>query len=67
MEPGNVELRREDLKSVDIITARLDGLDLGTVVQNIRQQVGRQVVLPPGYTIVYSGAYAEQQSSFREL
>ncbi|MGI4863323.1 MAG: efflux RND transporter permease subunit [Janthinobacterium lividum] len=67
VEPGNVELRREDLKSVAIVTARLDGLDLGTAVQTIRQQVGRQVVLPPGYTIVYGGAYADQQSSFREL
>ena len=67
VEPGNVELRREDLKSVAIVTARLNGLDLGTAVQTIRQQVSRQVVLPPGYTIVYGGAYADQQASFHEL
>ncbi len=67
VEPGNVELRREDLKSVAIVTARLDGLDLGTAIQSIRQQVSRQVTLPPGYTIVYGGAYADQQASFREL
>jgi cobalt-zinc-cadmium resistance protein CzcA len=65
--PGEVELRREDLKSVALITARLDGRDLGSAIQDIRQQVGRQVALPPGYTIVYGGAYAEQQASFREL
>jgi cobalt-zinc-cadmium resistance protein CzcA len=62
-----VELRREDLKSVALVTARLNGVDLGTAMQTIRQQVGRQVALPPGYTIAYGGAYAEQQSSFREL
>jgi cobalt-zinc-cadmium resistance protein CzcA len=67
VEPGEVELRREDLKSVAVVTARLDGRDLGSAIQDIRQRVGRQVVLPPGYTIVYGGAYAEQQSSFREL
>jgi multidrug efflux pump subunit AcrB len=67
VEPGNVELRREDLKSVAIVTARLDGVDLGSAVQRIRQQVSQQVSLPPGYTIVYGGAYAEQQASFREL
>ncbi len=67
VEPGNVELRREDLKSVALVTARLNGVDLGSAIQAIRQQVGRQVALPPGYTIVYGGAYAEQQSSFREL
>ncbi|MDJ0365869.1 efflux RND transporter permease subunit [Hymenobacter sp. H14-R3] len=67
VEPGNVELRREDLKSVALVTARLNGVDLGTAIQDIRQRVGRQVALPPGYTIVYGGAYAEQQASFREL
>jgi len=67
VEPGNVELRREDLKSVALITARLAGRDLGSAIQDIRQQVGQQVTLPPGYTIVYGGAYAEQQASFREL
>ena len=67
VEPGRVELRREDLKSVAVVTARLDGRDLGSAVQDLRQRVGRQVALPPGYTVQYGGAYAEQQASFREL
>ncbi|MBO3272205.1 efflux RND transporter permease subunit [Hymenobacter defluvii] len=65
--PGEVEQRREDLKSVALVTARLDGRDLGSAIQDIRQQVSRRVALPPGYTVVYGGAYAEQQASFREL
>jgi len=67
VEPGEVELRREDLKSVAVVTARLDGRDLGSAIQDIRRRVGRQLALPPGYTVQYGGAYAEQQSSFREL
>ena len=67
VEPGAVELRRENLKSVAIVTARLAGRDLGSAIQNIRKRVGLQLALPPGYTIVYGGAYAEQQASFREL
>ncbi len=67
VQPGEVQLRREDLKSVAILTARLDGRDLGSAVQDIRRQVSQQVTLPPGYTVVYGGAYAEQQASFREL
>ncbi|AMR29787.1 acriflavine resistance protein B [Hymenobacter psoromatis] len=67
VEPGDVELRREDLKSVAVVTARLDGRDLGSAIQDIRRHVGRQLALPPGYTVQYAGAYAEQQSSFREL
>ncbi|MEJ7658157.1 MAG: efflux RND transporter permease subunit [Hymenobacter sp.] len=50
-----------------VVTARLDGRDLGSAVQDIRQRVGRQLALPPGYTVQYGGAYAEQQASFREL
>ena len=65
--PGEVELRREDLKSVAVVTARLDGRDLGSAIQDIRQRVGQQLALPPGYVVQYGGAYAEQQSSFREL
>ncbi|WP_211320198.1 efflux RND transporter permease subunit [Hymenobacter nivis] len=67
VEAGEVELRREDLKSVAVVTARLAGRDLGSAIQTIRQRVERQLALPPGYTIVYGGAYAEQQASFHEL
>ena len=65
--PGEVELRREDLKSVALVTARLDGRDLGSAIRDIRRQVTKQVALPPGYVVQYGGAYAEQQASFREL
>lgn len=65
--PGEVELRREDLKSAVVLTARLNGRDLGSTIKELQQQLGKQLALPPGYTVVYGGAYAEQQSSFREL
>ena len=65
--PGEVERRREDLKSVAVVTARLNGRDLGSAVQAIQRQVGQRVALPAGYTIAYGGAYAQQQASFREL
>ena len=31
------------------------------------EQVEQKIKLPTGYTIVYGGAYAEQQQSFKEL
>ncbi|RSK24984.1 efflux RND transporter permease subunit [Hymenobacter metallilatus] len=67
VEPGDVDLRREDLKSAVVLTARLNGRDLGSAIKELQQQLGRQLNLPPGYTVVYGGAYAEQQASFREL
>ena len=67
VEPGEIELRREDLRSVVSLTARLNGRDLGSAVAEIQIQLAQHLALPPGYAVVYGGAYAEQQASFREL
>ena len=65
--PGEIEYRREDLKSNVIVTARLENVDLGTAIKAIQKKLTAQLPLPQGYTIVYGGAYAEQQRSFNEL
>lgn len=65
--PGEIEQRREDLKSVIGLTARLDNRDLGSAVSEIQQKLKENLALPKGYSIVYGGAYAEQQQSFNEL
>jgi len=65
--PGEVEQRREDLKSVIAVTARLDNRDLGSAIKEIQTKLKAELNLPHGYTIVYGGAYSEQQKSFTEL
>ena len=65
--PGEIEFRREDLKSNVIVTTRLENIDLGTAIKAIQKKLTEHLPLPQGYTIVYGGAYAEQQQSFREL
>ncbi|WP_258455130.1 efflux RND transporter permease subunit [Aequorivita sp. CIP111184] len=65
--PGEIEQKREDLKSVIGLTARLDNRDLGSAVSEIQQKLKENLALPKGYSIVYGGAYAEQQQSFNEL
>ena len=64
---GAAELERENLQALTAVTARLNGRDLGTAMQEIRQTLARQVPLPPGYFIQFGGSYAEQQQSFQEL
>jgi Cu/Ag efflux pump CusA len=49
------------------MTARLIGRDLGSVMQDVQKEISRKLVLPEGYSVVYGGAYAEQQQSFSEL
>lgn len=65
--PGEIEQKREDLKSDITITARLDGRDLGTTVNDLQQTFNQQLKLPKDYTLQFGGAYSEQQQSFSEL
>ncbi len=65
--PGEIEYRREDLKSVVILTARLENRDLGGAVKDIQNKLRTGLSLPQSYSIEYGGAYAEQQQSFKEL
>ncbi|MFC4232202.1 efflux RND transporter permease subunit [Parasediminibacterium paludis] len=67
LNTGDAEIQRQDLQSMGVVTARLEGRDLGTVIKDIQEQVTSKLVLPQGYAIVYGGSYAEQQQSFKEL
>lgn len=67
VNPGEIEQRREDLKSNITLTARLENRDLGSAVDALRQALGHQLTLPSGYSLSFGGAYAEQQQSFKEL
>lgn len=65
--PGEIEQRREDLKSNITLTARLENRDLGSTVSELRNSLETKLVLPTGFTLAYGGAYSEQQHSFHEL
>jgi len=67
VKAGDAEIQRENLQSMGVITGRLEGRDLGSVIKAIQGEVGSKVVLPQGYHIEYGGAYADQQQSFHEL
>jgi Cu/Ag efflux pump CusA len=64
--PGQLELRREDLRQDVAITARLEGRDLGGAMAEIRAKLSANKWLPPG-TVEYGGLYRQQQESFRNL
>jgi len=67
VKAGDAEIQRENLQSMGVVTGRLEGRDLGSVIKDIQRVVSERVVLPQGYHITYGGAYAEQQQSFSEL
>jgi len=65
-EPGQLELRREDLRQDVAVTARLEGRDLGSAMMEIRQLLSQDRSIPKG-TIEFGGLYQRQQESFRHL
>jgi CzcA family heavy metal efflux pump len=65
--PGDPEIQRENLQNMGVVTARLSGRDLGSVMQDIQKKVSQKLALPEGYSVIYGGSYAEQQQSFNEL
>jgi CzcA family heavy metal efflux pump len=67
LNTGEAEIQREDLQSMGVVTARLEGRDLGSVIKDIQREVASKISLPQGYAVVYGGAYADQQQSFKEL
>jgi CzcA family heavy metal efflux pump len=63
---GQITLMRETLRSMALVTARLEGRDLGSAVAEIRQQLAT-MKLPVGYTYEIGGQYDSQRQAFREL
>ncbi len=67
LKPGEAEINRENLQSMGVVSARLEGSDLGTVMPAIQKNIAQKISLPQGYHIEYGGDYAQQQQSFKEL
>ncbi|MBV8779802.1 MAG: efflux RND transporter permease subunit, partial [Phycisphaerae bacterium] len=64
--PGELELHRDNLREEVAVTANLEGRDLGSAMNDIRQRLSNDSNIPPG-TIEYGGLYEQQQQSFNQL
>jgi multidrug efflux pump subunit AcrB len=64
--PGQTEIIRENLQRDVEVTARLEGLDLGSGVAAAKKAV-KDLNLPSSIRVEYGGTYQEQQKSFRDL
>jgi multidrug efflux pump subunit AcrB len=64
--PPQNEIRRENLQRMVVVTAQLEGSDLGTAIARVQHTV-RAMHLPSTVRVDYGGAYQEQQKSFSEL
>jgi len=65
-DPGETEIRRENLQRLVQVTGRLEGVDLGTGISGVQRAVS-DLHLPSSIRVEYGGTYQEQQKSFRDL
>ena len=66
MDPGQTEIRRENMQRMVQVTARLEGVDLGRGVAAVQKAVS-DLRLPASIRVEYGGTYQEQQKSFHDL
>ena len=67
IEPGQSEIRRENLRNLSAVTAHLEGRDLGSVMNEIKARLSKEISLPPGTDIEFGGLYQIQRESFLGL
>ena len=65
-DPGQTEIRRENLQRLVNVTARLEGTNLGAGIAGVKKAVA-SLNMPPSIRVLYGGTYEEQQKSFKDL
>lgn len=64
---GPNTINRENVSRRIVISANVDGDDLRGIVNTIRERVSKEVVLPQGYYLQYSGQFESEAAASRTL
>lgn len=64
---GLVMINREDGQRRTAVLANVRGRDLGSFVAEAQERVSKNVVVPKGYKIVWSGQFENQQRAMQRL
>ena len=64
---GPASISRENVQRKLVVSANVSGRDLGTCVDEIKDEIAEHIVLPEGYRIEYGGQFESQQSASRTL
>jgi CzcA family heavy metal efflux pump len=66
-EMGPNMILRENVQRRIVISANVAGRDLGSVVEDMRSAVAREVPMPAGYRVEYGGQFESEQSASERL
>ena len=67
IESGPPQVRRDDVQRRVVIQANVQGRDMGSVVEDIRQAIADEVDLPTGYSVDIGGQFENQQRAQKRL
>ena len=67
IEFGPPQVRRDDVQRRVVIQANVQGRDMGSVVDDMRQSIASNIDLPPGYSVTFGGQFENQQRAQQRL
>lgn len=66
VDEGPAIIRKEGAMRRVMVQSNVEGRDMGSVVEDLRQRVGR-LEMPQGYFVVFGGTYENQTRAMRQL
>lgn len=66
-DQGPNTINRENVQRRIIIQANVAGRDLGSVIDDVRSRITRDVSLPQGYFLQYGGQFEAQEAAARQI
>jgi CzcA family heavy metal efflux pump len=67
LDRGPNVISRENVQRKLVVQANVHDRDVGSVVEDIRNQVESEVILPPGYFVEYGGQFESGQAAARAI
>ncbi|HET9218110.1 MAG TPA: efflux RND transporter permease subunit, partial [Terriglobia bacterium] len=67
VDQGPNTINRENVQRRIIIQANAANRDLGSIIDEVRSKIGREVALPEGYFVQYGGQFEAQEAAARQI
>ena len=67
MIEGPNQINRQDGKRNVVVTANVEGKDLGSFIKNLQSSIDENLEIPSGYWIEYGGTFEQLQSASQRL
>jgi len=67
VDQGPNTINRENVQRRIIVQANVANRDLGSVIDDIRQRISRDVPMPEGYFVQYGGQFEAQEAAARQI